>query len=79
MGSHLQFGEISLVIYPLSNGMFRIQIIAKKPGPGPLPGPLYDGAVVHAAVLGTLVRTTAINASKYLRAMEKFYKVRGLV
>lgn len=61
-------------MYPLTNGMFRIQIIAKKPG-GVLPGPLADGAVVHAPVLGALVRATAINASKHLRAQEKFFKV----
>lgn len=54
--------------------MFRIHILCKRPGL-PLVGPLFDGSVVHGAVLGTLVRATAINASKQLRSMEKFYKV----
>ena len=69
----LQFGEVSLVIYPLPNAMFRIQILTKRPIP--ILGPLFDGAAVHAGVLGKLVRATAVNASKTIRAMEKFYKV----
>lgn len=55
--------------------MFRIQILLKKPGLQ-LIGPLFDGSVVHGAVLGPLVRATAVNASKQIRAQEKFYKVK---
>jgi hypothetical protein len=53
--------------------MFRIQILAKRSLP--LLGPLFDGAVVHEASLGCLVRATAVNASKTIRAAEKFYNV----
>eukprot|EP00047_Mylnosiga_fluctuans_P022346 m.118263 g.118263 ORF g.118263 m.118263 type:complete len:1710 (+) comp9227_c0_seq2:89-5218(+) len=67
-----EFGEVTIVIYPLQNAMFRIQILLKRPIT--LLGPLVDGSVVSAEVLGPLVRATAVNASKQLRAMEPYAK-----
>ena len=37
-------------------------------------GPLFDGAIVHKKVLATLVRATAINASRILLSKTTGFK-----
>lgn len=75
-----QFNHVHIVIYPLqgptwskkgtetnrrSPALFRIQIFQKEGVPSF--GPLRDGMVVSKAVLGPLVRLTALNASRVCR------------
>lgn len=73
-----EFGDVMIVIYPLTNHLFRIQII-KKPKV-PMFGPLFDGALVDRKVLPSLVRATAINASRASRELlpvyERYYEER---
>ncbi|KAJ7379788.1 hypothetical protein OS493_012534 [Desmophyllum pertusum] len=72
------FAHVMIVIYPLKNHLFRIQII-KKPKV-PMFGPLFDGALVDRKVLPALVRATAINASRASRELlpvyERYYEER---
>jgi hypothetical protein len=60
-----RFGELTIAIYPMANGLFRIAILQKTQLA--FTGPLFDGAVVDGAALPSLVRTTAINADRALR------------
>jgi len=50
---------ISIVIYPLRNGLFHVRIFKK---PTVLLGPLTDDMVVNKHILGGLVRQTIVNA-----------------
>jgi len=62
-----QFNHVHIIVYPLCNGLYRIQV-RQKPNVAAF-GPLQDGMVVSKAVLAPLVRTTSINAHyavKYL-------------
>jgi hypothetical protein len=61
------FADILIVIYPLPNGLFRIELI-KKQKQNILFGPLFDGAVVNRKSLPSLVRATAINALRSQRS-----------
>ncbi|KAJ2959225.1 hypothetical protein NQZ79_g5312 [Umbelopsis isabellina] len=54
------FGNAQIIVTPLNNGMYAIQIY--RDSKVPLFGPLLDGMVVSHAVLGQLIRETAINA-----------------
>lgn len=68
--SHLptKFGELSIVIHPLHEpGLFGIRLLSKEPELLSAVGPLFDGAVVGAAVLAALVRETAVQAGRALR------------
>ncbi|KAL3872620.1 hypothetical protein ACJMK2_035835 [Sinanodonta woodiana] len=65
------FGDVIIIIYPLNNGLFRIQI-NRKPEVEFF-GPLFDGAIVDQKVLPGLVRATAINASRMIRSLNKYY------
>ncbi|KAK3718791.1 hypothetical protein QZH41_014047, partial [Actinostola sp. cb2023] len=67
-----EFGDVLIVIYPLNNHLFRIHII-KKPEI-PHFGPLFDGAIVNRRVLPSLVRATAVNASKAGRSLIPLYE-----
>jgi hypothetical protein len=67
-----QFGDVYIVIYPLHNTLFRIQII-KKPDV-PFFGPLFDGAIVDMLTLPHLVRETALNASRAKRSQLSYYQ-----
>lgn len=60
--SHFNFTHI--VIYPLSNGLYRVQIHMKHPS---LIGPLQDGMVVSKPLLVPLVVETAIQANNTVR------------
>ncbi|KAF0991875.1 hypothetical protein HZS_2836 [Henneguya salminicola] len=67
-----EFGDVLIVIYPLSNGLFKINIV-KKEGI-PLFGPLYDGAIIPFRILSVLIRETAINASNVIRMSHHLFK-----
>ncbi|KAM4013703.1 ral GTPase-activating protein subunit alpha-1 isoform 4-T4 [Anomaloglossus baeobatrachus] len=67
-----EFGDVLLVIYPMKNHMFSIQIM-KKPEI-PFFGPLFDGAIVNGKILPGLVRATAINASRALKSLIPLYQ-----
>ncbi|XP_075387194.1 ral GTPase-activating protein subunit alpha-1 isoform X3 [Tenrec ecaudatus] len=67
-----EFGDVLIVIYPMKNHMFSIQIM-KKPEV-PFFGPLFDGAIVNGKVLPIMVRATAVNASRALKSLIPLYQ-----
>ncbi|XP_058440452.1 ral GTPase-activating protein subunit alpha-1 isoform X6 [Marmota monax] len=67
-----EFGDVLIIIYPMKNHMFSIQIM-KKPEV-PFFGPLFDGAIVNGKVLPIMVRATAINASRALKSLIPLYQ-----
>ncbi|KAL8169232.1 UNVERIFIED_CONTAM: Ral GTPase-activating protein subunit alpha-1 [Gekko kuhli] len=72
-----EFGDVLIVIYPMKNYMFSIQIM-KKPEV-PFFGPLFDGAIVNGKILPIMVRATAINASRALKSLIPLYQnLKGL-
>ncbi|XP_060109652.1 ral GTPase-activating protein subunit alpha-2 isoform X2 [Heteronotia binoei] len=74
------FGDVLIVIYPMKNHMFFIEIM-KKPEV-PFFGPLFDGAIVTSALLPNLIRATCINASRAVKSLitlyQSFYEERAL-
>jgi hypothetical protein len=60
-----QFNFVHVIIYPLINGLHRVQI--KKKDKIPFFGPLVDGSLVSPSVLPPLVRATVINANRVVR------------
>ncbi|XP_030639638.1 ral GTPase-activating protein subunit alpha-2 [Chanos chanos] len=75
-----EFGDVLIIIYPMNNHMFFIQII-KKPQV-PFFGPLFNGSIVTGALLPSLVRATCINASRAVKSRltlyQSFYEERAL-
>lgn len=72
-----QFNFVHIIIYPLNDLLFRIQIFSKEKCSGtiiPEIGPLQDGMIVDKLSLGPLVRQTAINANKACRYNQAGYK-----
>ncbi|XP_029900269.1 ral GTPase-activating protein subunit alpha-1 isoform X5 [Myripristis murdjan] len=67
-----EFGDVLIVIYPMKNHMYSIHIL-KKPEV-PFFGPLFDGAIVDVKILPTMVRATAINASRALKSLIPLYQ-----
>ncbi|MGH0171161.1 UNVERIFIED_CONTAM: hypothetical protein FKN15_060380 [Acipenser sinensis] len=67
-----EFGDVLIVIYPMKNHMYSVQIM-KKPEV-PFFGPLFDGAIVDGKILPTMVRATAINASRALKSLIPLYQ-----
>uniref|UniRef100_A0AAY4CGA4 Rap-GAP domain-containing protein n=1 Tax=Denticeps clupeoides TaxID=299321 RepID=A0AAY4CGA4_9TELE len=67
-----EFGDVLIIIYPMKNHMYSIQIM-KKPEV-PFFGPLFDGAIVDGKILPTLVRDTAINSSRALKSLIPLYQ-----
>ncbi|XP_048218405.1 ral GTPase-activating protein subunit alpha-1 isoform X5 [Perognathus longimembris pacificus] len=67
-----EFGDVLIIIYPMKNHMYSIQIM-KKPEV-PFFGPLFDGAIVNGKVLPIMVRSTAINASRALKSLIPLYQ-----
>ena len=67
-----QFNDAHIVIYPLENGLNRIQIFKKDKIR--FFGPLISGMVVSTALLPTLVRITAVNANNSSRLTSTLYK-----
>ncbi|XP_069464171.1 ral GTPase-activating protein subunit alpha-2 isoform X2 [Ambystoma mexicanum] len=74
------FGDVLIIIYPMKNQMFFIELM-KKPEV-PFFGPLFDGAIVTAKLLPTLVCATCINASRAVKSLmplyQSFYEERAL-
>ncbi|CAL8285651.1 unnamed protein product [Lota lota] len=67
-----EFGDVLIVIYPVKNHMYSVHIL-KKPEV-PFFGPLFDGAIVDMKILPTMVRATAINASRALKSLIPLYQ-----
>ncbi|XP_051942450.1 ral GTPase-activating protein subunit alpha-2 isoform X4 [Hippocampus zosterae] len=74
------FGDVLIVIYPMENNMYFIQIM-KKPQV-PFFGPLFNGAIINGKLLPSLVRATCINASRAVKSRltlyQSFYEERAL-
>jgi len=67
-----EFCDVLIVIYPLKNNLYRIQVTRKPEVP--FFGPLYNEMIVDQGVLPGLVRATAVNASRAKRAMMPQYQ-----
>jgi len=63
-----QFNDAHIIVYPLPNGLFRIQVAKKEKLT--LFGPLLHGMIVNKKILPYLVRQTAINACRSTRSTE---------
>ncbi|XP_017082940.2 probable Rho GTPase-activating protein CG5521 isoform X2 [Drosophila eugracilis] len=74
-----EFCDVLIVVYPLRNGLFRVTVNRKPEVPWF--GPLANESVVSGACLATLIRATAINASRTKRAAlplyQQFYEERN--
>uniref|UniRef100_A0A7N8XSY2 Ral GTPase activating protein catalytic subunit alpha 2 n=1 Tax=Mastacembelus armatus TaxID=205130 RepID=A0A7N8XSY2_9TELE len=74
------FGDVLIIIYPMKNHMYFIQIM-KKPQV-PFFGPLFNGAIITGKLLPSLVRATCINASRAVKSRltlyQSFYEERAL-
>ena len=66
-----EFNDSIIVVYPLSSGLFRIQIYQKETIP--IFGPLIHGMVIPKHLLPSLVRQTALNANRYWRSTMEGY------
>ncbi|XP_049857449.1 probable Rho GTPase-activating protein CG5521 isoform X1 [Schistocerca gregaria] len=67
-----EFCDVLIVIYPLLNGLYRVQV--KRKPDVPYFGPLFNEAIVDSKVLPGLVRASAISASRAKRSMLPFYQ-----
>ncbi|XP_076382912.1 putative Rho GTPase-activating protein CG5521 isoform X11 [Megalopta genalis] len=67
-----EFCDVLIVIYPLHNKLYRIQISRKAEIP--FFGPLFDECIVEDKVLPGLVRTTALAASRAKRSTLTLYQ-----
>ncbi|XP_069689068.1 probable Rho GTPase-activating protein CG5521 isoform X3 [Periplaneta americana] len=67
-----EFCDVLIVIYPLPNRLYRIQV-SRKPEV-PYFGPLFNESIVDDKVLPGLVRASAISASRAKRRMLPFYQ-----
>lgn len=67
-----EFCDVLIVIYPLKSGLFRVTV-NKKPDV-PWFGPLSDEVVVGGSCLASLVRASAINASRAKRTSLPLYQ-----
>ncbi|KZC06326.1 Ral GTPase-activating protein subunit alpha-2 [Dufourea novaeangliae] len=67
-----EFCDVLIVIYPLQNNLYRIQISRKAEIP--FFGPLFDECIVEDKVLPGLVRTTALAASRAKRSTLTLYQ-----
>uniref|UniRef100_A0A665VIC7 Ral GTPase activating protein, alpha subunit 2 (catalytic) n=1 Tax=Echeneis naucrates TaxID=173247 RepID=A0A665VIC7_ECHNA len=74
------FGDVLIIVYPMKNHMYFIQIV-KKPQV-PFFGPLFNGAIITGTLLPSLVRATCINASRAVKSRltlyQSFYEERAL-
>ncbi|KPP74082.1 ral GTPase-activating protein subunit alpha-2-like [Scleropages formosus] len=66
------FGDVLIIIYPMKNHMFYVQIM-KKPQV-PFFGPLFNGAIVTGTLLPSLVRATCVNASRAVKSRLTLYQ-----
>lgn len=66
-----QFNHAHIIVYPIPNGLYRIQLFQKeKIAPF---GPLSNGMVLSKAILAPLVRATAMNANFASRKSSDMY------
>lgn len=68
------FNFVHIVIYPLRNDLFRVQMFTKEEANIPMIGPLVDAMIVDRKALAPLVRQTAINANRAVRYNQEGYK-----
>ena len=59
-----QFNCAHIIVYPLPNGLYRIQICRKEEEVYPLFGPLVHNMAVSSDILPLLVRQTCLNANR---------------
>ncbi|XP_065562907.1 ral GTPase-activating protein subunit alpha-1-like [Artemia franciscana] len=67
-----EFCDVLIIIYPLPNGLFRIQVSKKQDIP--FIGPLFNESIVDKSCLPGLVRATALNASRAKRSLLPLYQ-----
>ncbi|PNF30190.1 Ral GTPase-activating protein subunit alpha-2 [Cryptotermes secundus] len=67
-----EFCDVLIVIYPLPNRLYRVQVSRKSEVP--YFGPLFNESIVDDKVLPGLVRASAIGASRAKRSMLPFYQ-----
>ncbi|XP_011301901.1 probable Rho GTPase-activating protein CG5521 isoform X2 [Fopius arisanus] len=67
-----EFCDVLIVIYPLPNKLYRVQIARKQEIP--FFGPLFDESIVEDCVLPGLVRATALAASRAKRSTLSLYQ-----
>uniref|UniRef100_A0A0X3PIQ9 Rap-GAP domain-containing protein n=4 Tax=Schistocephalus solidus TaxID=70667 RepID=A0A0X3PIQ9_SCHSO len=67
-----EFGDILIIISPLANGLFRVEI--RNESEIPFFGPLIDGCLVSETELPFLVRATAINANRAIHSVKPDFK-----
>ncbi|XP_055594870.1 probable Rho GTPase-activating protein CG5521 isoform X2 [Uranotaenia lowii] len=67
-----EFCDVLIVIYPLKSGLFRVTV--NKKADVPWFGPLSDEMVVGGSCLASLVRASAINASRSKRTSLSLYQ-----
>ncbi|XP_077536712.1 ral GTPase-activating protein subunit alpha-2 isoform X3 [Haemaphysalis longicornis] len=67
-----EFCDVLIVIYPLGNWLYRVQVNPKPEVP--FFGPLFDGAIVDHMVLPRLVRATAINAGRAVNSLKPMFR-----
>ncbi|XP_058799896.1 probable Rho GTPase-activating protein CG5521 isoform X2 [Phymastichus coffea] len=67
-----EFCDVLIVIYPLSNKLYRVQVSRKSEIP--FFGLLFDECIVEDAVLPGLIRTTALAASRAKRSTLTLYQ-----
>uniref|UniRef100_A0A7S4K2Q2 Rap-GAP domain-containing protein n=1 Tax=Paramoeba aestuarina TaxID=180227 RepID=A0A7S4K2Q2_9EUKA len=60
-----EFNDVHIVVYPLSNGLFKIHVFQKENVE--LFGPLMHGMCVTKEVLPSLIRATCVMGNKYVR------------
>eukprot|EP00698_Gefionella_okellyi_P005601 TRINITY_DN15095_c0_g1_i1.p1 TRINITY_DN15095_c0_g1~~TRINITY_DN15095_c0_g1_i1.p1 ORF type:complete len:1151 (-),score=221.33 TRINITY_DN15095_c0_g1_i1:75-3356(-) len=70
-----QFNFVHIVVSPMPSGLCRVRVYTKRDENHVIPifGPLLDGMIVNRAILGTLVRQTAINANHHVRVASKLH------
>jgi hypothetical protein len=67
-----QFNLFQIVVYPLTNGLLRVQILKKDDKINT--GPLQDGMIISEHCLGQLCRLTCVNANKITRSLTTGYQ-----
>ncbi|KAA0185161.1 RGPA2 [Fasciolopsis buskii] len=67
-----QFGDVLIIIAPLHNGLFRVEV--RRESDVGFFGPIVQFAILDSSVLPALVRATAINASRAIRTMKPGYR-----
>ncbi|VDN13156.1 unnamed protein product [Dibothriocephalus latus] len=67
-----EFGDVLIIISPLTNGLFRVEI--RNESEVPFFGPLVDGCLVSEAELPFLVRATAVNANRAIHSVKPDFK-----